>query len=281
MGRYSLVMHGGYGGEKNLPRMERLTSLLKLGARMLSTGASSVDVVEKMVKGMEDSGLFNAGKGSVPTAAGTFEMDAAIMDGTSGRAGCATLLTSVKNPISVARAILDGGSVVMMGAHGAQAVAQVKNLPNVDAHYFAPTPLAEPEHMGTVGCVAWDMHGHLAAGTSTGGIRNKPPGRIGDSPLIGSGTYANNSTLGISCTGKGESFILANAAHMAASLLEYRELSLEKSLETTLNRVEALGGTGGMIAINSEGGIAFEGSEIELLCAAAINQEGQIIYPFE
>jgi len=281
MARFSLILHGGYGGARNMPRLNCISSLLKIGHDLLKNGEASLEVVERMVKEMENSGLFNAGKGSVPTLANTIEMDAAIMDGTTGRAGAATLISGFKNPVSVARAVLNTGSLVFVGAHGARDLALEKNLPEVDSYYFHPTPLAEPEHYGTVGCVAWDIHGHLAAATSTGGTRHKPLGRIGDSPIIGAGTYANNATCAISCTGKGEAFLLANAGHMTSALMEYRELSLQASLDQVLARVESFDGTGGMIAINREGGIGFAASHQELLCAAAITEEGKIIFPFE
>jgi beta-aspartyl-peptidase (threonine type) len=220
---------------------------------------------------MEDSPLFNAGKGSVFTGEGTNEMDASIMDGRDRRAGAVAAVTTVRNPVEAARAVMEKSGHVLLAGRGAEQFAREQGLAMVDPSYFRTQerweqlerarerdrrPL-EHDKLGTVGAVALDQAGNLAAATSTGGITNKRFGRIGDSPIVGAGTWAENGTVAVSATGTGEMFIRSAAAHEVATLVRHKGLAPRKAADEALERVKAIGGRGGMVVMDRSGAPAF------------------------
>ncbi|HBW86124.1 MAG TPA: beta-aspartyl-peptidase [Crocinitomicaceae bacterium] len=290
--KIAIAIHGGAGNikKRNLtPEQESaylgvLDNALLSGYKALQEGKSSVDVVEIVIRLLEDSPLFNAGKGSVFSNEGKNEMDAAIMDGKTLHCGAVTNLTHVKNPISLAKAIMLDSQYVFLNGAGAEKFAKLKGIELVDTSYFFDQKrwnemlklrdttktildndrgqIEEKESIskfGTVGCVILDMYGNLAAGTSTGGITNKRYNRIGDSPVIGSGTYANNKTCAISCTGHGEDFMRIVAAHQVHSYMFFSKMSLRKSAENVIMKeLTQLGGRGGLIGVDRKGNITFQ-----------------------
>jgi len=287
--KYVMVIHGGAGtllkknmtAEKEAAYVAVLTQALQTGYDLIKAGKSSVDAVEATIHVMEDSPLFNAGKGSVFTHEGKNEMDAAIMDGKTLLAGAVAGVTTIRNPISAARAVMEQSEHVMMTGKGAELFAQQVGVTIVDPSYFytkerwdalqqalkedsLKAVQADKKSMklgtinrdnkfGTVGAVALDHQGNLAAGTSTGGMTDKKYGRIGDSPIIGAGTYANNETAGISCTGWGEFFIRSVVAYDLSAMISYQHLSLEDAARAALDKMKKLGGDGGLIALNKKG----------------------------
>ncbi len=288
---FCLAIHGGAGNmlKKNLtPEKEeeyknKMKGALQKGYDMLSKGAEAVDVVEAVIKILEDSPLFNAGKGSVFTHDGTNEMDAAIMNGKTLNAGAVANVRKIKNPISAAKIIMEKSEFVFLTGKGAEKFAKINNIEIVDTSYFFYQPrwdeyikvrdskatkldhdnssgTLEPfnssiDKYGTVGCVVLDGYGNLAAGTSTGGIVNKEYNRIGDSPIIGAGTYANNKTCAVSCTGHGEDFIKLVAAYDVSALIEYKKLKLKTATERVIKKITDIKGRGGLIAIDYKGNI--------------------------
>jgi beta-aspartyl-peptidase (threonine type) len=286
--KFGLVIHGGAGTierGKMTPEKERayragLERALTAGYDILKRGGSSLDATEAAVRVLEDDPHFNAGKGSVFTSAGTNEMDAAIMDGKTLAAGAVAALKHVKNPISLARLVMEKSGHVMIDGAGAEAFAKENGMELVDQKYFFTQErwdalqkikaaekhrtggagkaflITDQDRHGTVGAVALDKNGNLAAATSTGGTTNKRPGRVGDSPIIGAGTYANNATCAVSATGDGEYFIRASVGHDISALMEYRGMPLQEAAQAVLNKVAKLGGTGGLIAIDRQGNIA-------------------------
>src|SRR5215475_4538185 len=286
--KIGLAIHGGAGTiersnmtpEKEREYRDGLERALNAGYEILNRGGSSLDATEAAVRVLEDDPRFNAGRGSVFTSAGTNEMDAAIMDGKTLKAGAVGSLKHIKNPISLARLVMEKSPHLMLDCAGAEAFAKANGIELVNQKYFftqerwdalQKMKAAEKNHAsgdgksfiitdqdrhGTVGAVALDKDGNLAAATSTGGTTNKMPGRIGDTPVIGAGTYANNQTCAVSCTGDGEYFIRAAAAHDVSALMEYRGMKLQEAAQTALNAVKQLGGTGGLIAIDKNGDIA-------------------------
>ena len=249
------------------------------GDNILKKGGSSLDAVEQTIHVLEDSPLFNAGKGAVFTNAETNELDASIMDGKTLNAGASAGTKTVKNPISLARAIMEKSPHVMFIGQGAETFAKEQSLELVSPDYFSTEKslnslkkLKERENstaflstkendwkFGTVGCVALDKKGNLAAGTSTGGMTNKRWGRVGDVPIIGAGTYANNATCGISATGWGEFFIRNVAAHDISAMMEYKGLTLEEAAKEEIqNKIPKLGGNGGIVSIDKYGNIVME-----------------------
>jgi len=240
---YTIVIHGGAGNmdkkdfSDSLQKAytDKMTEALTKGADTLKKGGSSIDAVEIIIRILEDSPLFNAGKGSVFTDEGKNEMDASIMDGKTLKAGAVAGVTTIKNPISAARKVMDKSPHVMMIGQGAEKFAKEKGLEIVDPSYFFDQKRweqyqkAKGKKFGTVGVVALDKNGNLAAGTSTGGMMNKKYGRVGDSPIIGAGTYANNNTCAVSCTGHGEYFIRNVVAYDIAALMDYKGWSVEKA----------------------------------------------------
>jgi beta-aspartyl-peptidase (threonine type) len=295
--KFMFVIHGGAGAierSKMTPELERqyrekLTEALQAGYRVLSGGGSGLDAVEAAIRIMEDSPLFNAGKGAVFTSAGTNELDSSIMDGRTLAAGAVAGLKHIKNPISLARMVMERSPHVMMVGEGAEAFAKQQGVELVPASYFyterrwqelqrakeqekrkqgappkknahgnsdgAPA-LGEDGLRGTVGAVALDTQGNLAAGTSTGGITNKRFGRVGDSPIIGAGTYADNNTCAVSATGDGEYFIRAAVAHDISALVGYKGMSVQAAADAVLDKVKRIGGTGGVIVLDREGNFA-------------------------
>jgi beta-aspartyl-peptidase (threonine type) len=286
--KIGLVIHGGAGTierSKMTPERERgyragLERALAAGYEILNEGGSSLDATEAAVRVLEDDPHFNAGKGSVFTSAGTNEMDAAIMDGKMLSAGAVAALKHVKNPITLARLVMAKSGHVMMDGDGAEAFARENGVELVDQKYFFTQErwdalqkikavekhrtgatakrilITDQDRHGTVGAVALDKNGNLAAATSTGGTTNKRPGRVGDSPVIGAGTYANNATCAVSATGDGEYFIRVTAGHNVSALMEYRRMSLKEAAQVVLDKVAKLGGTGGLIAIDRGGNVA-------------------------
>lgn len=280
-GRCALAIHGGAGTispDKITPEMERdlragLQQALDAGHAVLRDAGSALDAVVAAVRVLEDNPLFNAGRGAVFTSARTHEMDAAIMDGKNLAAGAVGCVTGIKNPILLARAVMENSPHVLLAGHGAEDFAHQLGLETADEEYFYTAQrwealervrigqgekfaFSDQDRHGTVGAVALDQAGNLAAATSTGGNTNKRPGRIGDTPIIGGGTYANNKTCAVSATGDGEFFIRAVAGHDLSALMEYRGMNLADAARAVIDNIVALGGTGGVIAIDRAGNIA-------------------------
>lgn len=281
----ALAIHGGAGtiersslsaeGERGY--RAGLKRSLHSGYEILKNGGSALDAVEAAVRALEDDTLFNAGRGAVCTSAGTHELDAAIMDGATLRAGSVTGLRRVRNPIILARLVMEKSAHVMLAGEGAETFARAMKVELVDQEYFGtkerraalrrvqqaeeaeaagePFPLSDQDRHGTVGAVALDLSGNLAAATSTGGMTNKKFGRIGDCPIIGAGTYAHNPTCGVSATGDGEYFLRAVAGHDLSALMEYRGMPLVEAAQAVLEKVSRLGGAGGLIAMDKHGEI--------------------------
>lgn len=283
MKNYSIAIHGGAGTlVKGLMTealetkyKNALQAALDAGSKVLEENGTALDAVEASVVVLEDSPLFNAGKGAVFTHTGTHEMDAAIMDGKNLEAGAVSLITGIKNPISLSRDIMEKSDHVFLAGDGAMEFAAKNGYEVKDADYFYDEvryqqwqnikesdkfqldhSVKKDSKFGTVGAVALDMHGNIAAATSTGGMTNKKWGRVGDSPMIGAGTYANNETCAVSCTGSGEFFIRGVVAYDVSCLMEYKGLSLEEAAKEVIqNRVLKIGGDGGLIAVDTKGNI--------------------------
>lgn len=276
--KFAIAVHGGAGTilKSNIsPEQEaqyriRLATAIDIGYDILERGGTSLDAVEAVVQYLEDDSLFNAGKGAVFNSDGKAELDASIMDGRTLKAGAVAALHRVKNPIRLARTVMEKSEHVFLIGEGAERFAKAQGIELVDESYFftqarwqslqkakANDTLTEKEKHGTVGAVALDQQGNLAAATSTGGMTNKKFGRVGDSPIIGAGTYADNQTCAVSATGHGEYFIRAVVAHDIASLIRYKSLSLQAAADEVLMRkLVKLGGTGGLVAIDRSGNIA-------------------------
>ena len=297
----ALALHGGAGtilrAEMRPEQEARYTTALQEALRAsyqcLADRGTALDAVELAVALLEDCPLFNAGRGSVFTADGTHEMDASIMEGQHRRAGAVALVTGVKNPIRLARRVMEQSDHVFLAGAGALEFARLQECEFADEDYFydqfrydqwqqikhtdrfqldhtgspetgspktgSPKTVSpeQPKKLGTVGAVACDAYGNLAAATSTGGMTNKRFGRIGDSPVIGSGTYADNRTVAVSCTGSGEYFLRGVVAYDVACLIEYKNYSLEQACrEVVHERLPALGGDGGLVAVNAQGEVS-------------------------
>ena len=274
---YAIVIHGGAGYQRSDNHSQEkvdsihqvLNEALDTGEALLKGGSSALDAVIATINILEDSPHFNAGKGAVFTHDGKNELDASIMDGATLKAGAAGGVTNVKNPITLARAIMDHSEHVMMVGKGAETFAAQQGLDIVDPSYFyvqerynslqraIQNEEVKLQKYGTVGCVALDHQGNIAAGTSTGGMTNKRYNRIGDSPIIGAGTYADNQTCGVSSTGHGEYFIRLSIAKDISSLMEYGGKDLMTAADTMIHgKLTRLGGTGGVIAMDAMGNIA-------------------------
>ena len=273
---YGMVIHGGAGTitrDSMTPETEaayraKLTEALEVGYAILKGGGAALQAVEETLVILEDSPLFNAGKGAVFTSDGHNELDASIMDGATLDAGAVAAVRGVKNPIRLARRVMEASPHVLLAGGGAEQFARDQGFELVSKDYFftqrrwdslqrAKERAEEPAEQGTVGAVALDLAGNLAAGTSTGGRTNKHFGRIGDSPIIGAGTYADNQTCAVSATGHGEYFIRAAVAHDIGALMAYQGLSVrEAAHEVVMEKLVALGGSGGVIALDWEGHIA-------------------------
>jgi L-asparaginase / beta-aspartyl-peptidase len=276
---HAIAVHGGAGTlpaaeltpERRREFIQGLESALRAGFAILERGGSSLDAVEAAVTALEDDPLFNAGRGSVLAADGQHELDASIMDGRDLRAGAVTGVRYVRNPVQLARLVMDRSPHVMLAGPGADEFAVAQGLAAVPNDYFSTERRrlelhrylkdeAEPGReapLGTVGAVALDRQGNLAAATSTGGMTGKRWGRIGDSPIIGAGTYAANECCAVSATGHGEYFIRAAVAHEIASLVRYRGMDVSAAAdEVVLRQLVQLGGSGGVIAVGRDGTIA-------------------------
>ena len=297
-GKVILVIHGGAGTilrqnmtpEKETAYREKLTEALQAGYNALKSGKSSVEAVQAAINIMEDSPLFNAGKGAVYTNAETQEMDASIMRGSDKQAGAVAGVSTIKNPINAAIAVMEKSEHVMLSGEGAEEFAKAQGVEIVDTSYFKSdvrlkqlkrvqdhektildhdgdrgefdgsenefnVDYIEDKKFGTVGAVALDSAGNLAAGTSTGGMTNKRFNRIGDSPIIGAGTYANE-LAGISCTGHGEYFIRNVVAYDVCALMEYKGLSVTEAAQVVIDKQTEFGGKGGLIALDKDGNVA-------------------------
>lgn len=281
---FSIAIHGGAGTLVRgmmTPKKEKayktaLKEALQSAYKILEKGGSAIDAVEKSVIELENSHLFNAGKGSVFTANETHEMDASIMDGNTLNAGAVSLISGIKNPVSLARDVMEKSDHVFLAGKGAMEFAKHLNYTIEDEAYFfdefrhkqwmeiKDTDSFQLDHstkrdhkFGTVGAVACDKEGNIAAATSTGGMTNKRFGRVGDSPMIGSGNYANNKTCAVSCTGSGEYFIRGVVAYDMACLMEHKEMTLQEAADEVIHkRILELGGDGGLIAVDKNGNIA-------------------------
>ncbi|MGM3173701.1 isoaspartyl peptidase/L-asparaginase family protein [Dickeya lacustris] len=290
-----IVIHGGAGAlsraamdsEKEQHYCAALQQIVTTGQAMLAAGASALDVVTEAVRQLEECPLFNAGKGAVFTDAATHELDASIMDGRTREAGAIAGVNRIRNPILAARAVLEYSPHVLFTAAGAEAFAREQGLEMVEPEFFSTDeryqqllkaqagsghilldhdgaqattggdPLDPDRKFGTVGAVACDAAGNLAAATSTGGMTNKRAGRVGDSPIIGAGCYADNRTVAVSCTGTGEVFMRSVAAYDVAARIEYGKQPLAQAAEqVVMENVLALGGSGGLIAVDAQGHIA-------------------------
>ncbi|HVF47192.1 MAG TPA: isoaspartyl peptidase/L-asparaginase [Pyrinomonadaceae bacterium] len=295
MSKPALAVHGGAGTilrsrMTNALEAEYRAGLdegLKAGSSILERGGSALDAVEAAVRSLEDFPLFNAGRGSVFTHEGKIELDASIMDGQRLRAGAVAFARNVKNPVSLARLVMEKTKHILLAADGANQFAQEMGVELADDTYFFTQhrydqllearaldevqldhTITEPQlveeeldanptlktGMGTVGAVACDINGHLAAATSTGGMTNKKYGRIGDTPIIGSGTYADE-TCAVSCTGYGEYFMVGVTAYDLAARMKYRGLSVGDAARETIDRLTSIGGEGGLIAVDAHGNV--------------------------
>lgn len=288
----AIVIHGGAGtilkknmsDEKERLYKEKLKEAISIGYQILKDGGSSLDAVEQTILILENSPLFNAGKGAVFTHEMKNELDASIMDGGNLNAGAVAGVTIIKNPIKAARAVMEESEHVLLAGKGAESFAIAQNIDTVNPSYFYTEKSAnslkrriENEKHGTVGCVALDINGNLAAGTSTGGMTNKKWGRIGDSPIIGAGTYANNKTCAVSCTGWGEFYIRGVVAHDISAMMEYGGLSLKEAAQKVIHeKLTQIGGTGGIIAIDQKGNIVMEFNTKGMYRGAYFNDSLQI-----
>ncbi|MEX1382489.1 isoaspartyl peptidase/L-asparaginase family protein [Lutibacter sp.] len=290
---FAIVIHGGAGGIKKeyfteaqqVAYTQKLQEALDAGYTILENGGISLDAIQAAINIMEDSPLFNAGKGAVYNSEGNQEMDAAIMDGNTLNAGAIAGVNHIKNPILAARMVMDSSKHVLLSGKGAEIIAAKYGIEMVDSSYFftekrmnqlkklqgkekteldhsaflIKNELIDDHKYGTVGAVAIDKSGNIAAGTSTGGMTNKKYGRIGDVPIIGAGTYANNLTCGISATGTGEYFIRTVAAHEVSSLIKFNHFSPAEALhEVLFNQIGPLGGEGGMILLDKNGDVYWD-----------------------
>lgn len=267
--RYALAIHGGAGVRPDRDYREveaHLAELIARGERLLASGASAVNAVEAMVAEMERSGLYVAGRGSAPSQSGRYELDAAIMDGSRPSAGAVASVSRVQSPVAAARAVMENSPYVMLAGQGADAFCRAQGLAEVadEALWYrlpvgvtpGETRINELSH-GTVGAVALDMEGRLAAATSTGGLFGKAPGRIGDTPIIGAGTWASDN-VSVSCTGLGEYFMLAGVARDVDARMQYGGEPLNTATRAALDAVARLGGDGGLIAISAKGEIVMD-----------------------
>lgn len=304
----AIALHGGAGTilrtemtpEKEARYTHALKEALELAYQCLSDGGTALDAVEIAVKSLEDCPLFNAGRGSVFTAEGTHEMDASVMDGRDQTAGAVSLVTGIKNPIQLARLVMERSDHVFLAGAGAMEFARRMNCEFADEDYFydefryqqwqkikdtdsfqldhsVKVSPDTPKKMGTVGAVACDARGNIAAATSTGGMTNKRWGRIGDSPVVGSGTYARNATCAVSCTGSGEYFLRGVVAYDVSCLIEYKGYSLAQACEEVIHqRLPRLGGDGGLVAVDHRGDVSMP-FNTEGMYRAARTPAGEVI----
>ncbi|EDM44428.1 asparaginase [unidentified eubacterium SCB49] len=314
---FGIVIHGGAGTilkEKMTDSLEiayaqKLEEAIKIGHEILKNGGTAMEAVTKTINVMEDSPLFNAGKGAVFTHEETNELDASVMDGSNLNAGAVAGVTHIKNPIDLAVEVMDHSEHVMLAGEGAENFAVTRGIALVDPSYFytenrfnslqrikskekmeldhdgktavsnssAYDSFIKDSKFGTVGCAALDKNGNLAAGTSTGGMTNKRWNRIGDAPIIGAGTYANNATCAVSSTGWGEYFIRGMVAHDISAMMEYKGVSLEEAArEVIQKKIPALGGDGGIVAIDKDGNVTMEFNTAGMY-RAHMNAAGELV----
>lgn len=296
MKKFSLAIHGGAGTYKKSLTPERekafekaLTTALTLGHGILSKGGTALDAVEAVVRNLEDEPLFNAGRGSVFNHDGKIEMDASIMNGIDKSAGSVAGVKTVKNPVTLARAVMEKTEHVMLISEGAETFAKEVGVEIVDPSWFFTEYRWESWkkikdqdktelNLGTVGAVAMDQDGNLAAATSTGGMNNKKFGRIGDSPIIGAGLYADNNTCAVSSTGHGEYFIRLNLAYDISALMGYKHLLLDSATNEAIKKLSELGGSGGVIAVDKSGNVSMSFST-DTMFRGFIKEDG-IPHPF-
>ena len=314
MKKISLAIHGGAGTilrSEMTAELEKeyrggLQSALQTGWEILQSGGNAVDAVEASVIDLENNVLFNAGKGAVFTHEGKNELDAAIMDGRTLKAGAAAFVRNIKNPVTLARLIMEKSEHILLAGAGANEFAREMKVEMADDQYFytdfryrqllkaraqgrvkldhsadeteiiLESELAEEKHLGTVGAVACDAKGNLAAATSTGGMTNKEFGRVGDTPIIGAGNYADNATAAVSCTGHGEYFMLCSAAYDVAARMKYKNLSLESAAAETVEYLRKIGGEGGLIAVDRYGNVALP-FNCEGMYRGYVQSDGEII----
>lgn len=285
MSDFSLIIHGGAGAIQAPQRYDdSLRRVLEEGARLLDAGASSLDAVTRCVTLLEDDPLYNAGRGSVLDAEGRVACDASIMDGRMLNAGAVAGVRGVRNPILLARAVMEKSGHVLLIGEGAERFAREQNLVFEEENYFLAEERAaqlmeakrregvaldhSESKLGTVGAVARDRYGDLAAATSTGGVANQRPGRVGDSPIIGAGTYADNASCAVSCTGVGEDFLRVSLARTAAFFVEYRGMRAEEAAKAAIALlVDKVQGQGGLILIDRDGRCAHAHSTPGMLTA--------------
>jgi len=318
--KYGIVIHGGAGTilRENMSKEQEQAYLSKLNEALdsayviLHKNGTALDAVTAAIKIMENSPLFNAGKGSVFSSAGKNEMDASIMDGQTLQAGAIASVTKIKNPILAARCVMEKSPHVLLIGVGAEDFSREKGIELVDEKYFHdemrwkqfqkvkelqkikldhsdekgeiinPDEPFKDEKFGTVGAVALDKHGNLAAGTSTGGMTNKQFGRVGDSPIIGAGNYADNATCAISCTGHGEFFIRNVVAYDVAALIKYKNYSLQEACnELIKNKLKQQGGEGGLIGIDKNGNIAMPFNTKGMYRGYKLNTDEAKVFIFE
>jgi len=305
---FGIVIHGGAGTilKENLSDSleqayrQKLEEAIRTGHEILANGGTALEAVQKTINVMEDSPLFNSAKGAVFTNDGKNELDASIMDGETLNAGAVAGVTNVRNPINLAYEVMTNSEHVLLSGKGAEQFAKEQAIEIVNPEYFYTEkrfkamerarerekekstktafydPLIKDEKFGTVGCAALDKHGNLAAGTSTGGMSNKKYNRIGDSPIIGAGTYANNKTCAISSTGWGEFFIRGVVAYDISAMMEYKGVSLKEAThEVIQNKLPELGGTGGIIAIDHDGNVSMEFNTAGMY-RATMNKNGDL-----
>lgn len=311
---FAIIIHGGAGtilkknmsDENEAAYKAKLEEAIKIGHTILKNGGTSQEAVMKSIQIMEESPLFNAGKGAVFTHEETNELDASFMDGRTLNAGAVAGVKSVKSPIELAIKVMTDSDHVMLSGKGAAIFAKEKGLETVDPGYFYTekrfkslqrikdknkTALDHDDKkaafydadiknakFGTVGCVALDKSGNISAGTSTGGMTNKRWGRIGDSPVIGSGTYANNKTCGVSSTGWGEYFIRGQVAYDISAQMEYQQKTLKEATKDVIqNKLTALGGTGGVVALDKYGNMSFEFNTAGMYRASMDDKDNLIV----
>lgn len=309
---FGIVIHGGAGSilkENMTDSIEAeykavLEEAIRVGHEILANGGTSIEAVQRTINIMENHPLFNAGKGAVFTSEGKNELDAAIMDGETLQAGAVAGVTTVKNPIDLAYRVMNNSPHVFLAGKGAEQFAEEHSLEIVDPAYFHTEarfnslqkikesektetekedqktayldPFIKDSKFGTVGCVALDKNGNLAAGTSTGGMTNKKWNRIGDVPIIGAGTYANNATCAVSATGWGEYFIRGVVAYDISAMMEYKKMSLQNAARAVIqDKLTELGGEGGIVAIDNKGNIAMEFNSAGMY-RAAMNKNGEL-----
>jgi isoaspartyl peptidase/L-asparaginase-like protein (Ntn-hydrolase superfamily) len=285
---YAVVLHGGAGarpGTDYTKQRDDLSKLIGAGQEMLIEGRSALEVVVWAVEALEASGLYVAGKGSAPNSLGGFELDASLMHGPERRAGAVAAIEGIKSPIRTALAVLEDGRHVMLAGAGAQLAAKAAGLEEIldpQAYYteHALHGSGDTANHGTVGVVALDIHGELAAGTSTGGTFGKLVGRVGDTPIIGSGTWADD-TVAVSCTGLGEAFIRTATAYDVSARMRYANVSLDQASRQVLDEVAKFDGDGGLIAIDALGNISMPYNSDGMKRAAVSSTLQPVVRVFE